>query len=205
MSALAIPTSGKAPQILDAAEQMFGRLGFEGVSMSALADEAGVSKANIFHHFKSKEELYLTVLHRARRRFVSDLLMLSNGHTGSEQRLHALSKAYLRQMLENEPLVRLMMRELFEKRRPGKHLAERLFADNFAELVALIDEGQSRGELRADFNAGMAMLIISAVSVHYLQTREFMRHLPGMEWTEDSERLADALWDILWRGIAPRT
>jgi TetR/AcrR family transcriptional regulator len=205
MSTISIPSAGKATAILDAAEELFGRHGFEGLSMNALAQEVGVSKANIFHHFKSKEDLYLTVLYRARRRFVSQLIDLTNNHQNSEQRIQTLSHAYLKQMLEHEPLVKLLMRDLIEKRRPGKSLAERLFADNFVDLLELIREGQARGELRADFNPGMAMLVISAVSLNYLQTREFMHHLPGMEWTRDSEQLADALWDILWHGIAPRT
>ncbi|HEY0721474.1 MAG TPA: TetR/AcrR family transcriptional regulator [Gammaproteobacteria bacterium] len=205
MSRYTIPAAGKSSQILDAAERMFGAHGFEGVSMSALATEAGVSKANIFHHFRSKEELYMTVLHRARKRFVSQLLSLTDNHDDPQARIHALTHAYLRQMLENEPLVRLLMRELMEKRRPGKVLSERLFADNFSELVGLLREAQERGELRAGFDPGMAMLIIAAISIIYIQGSDFLRHLPSMAWIENPDLFSDALWEILWHGIAPPT
>ncbi|HEY0635251.1 MAG TPA: TetR/AcrR family transcriptional regulator [Gammaproteobacteria bacterium] len=205
MTHYTIPSSGKASHILDTAERLFGAHGFEGLSMSALANEAGVSKANIFHHFGSKEELYMTVLHRARKRFVSQLLTLTVSHAEPQQRIHALTHAYLRQMLENEPLVRLLMRELMEKRRPGKLLSERLFADNFSELVGLLREAQSRGELHADFDPGMAMLIIAAVSILYIQGSDFLRHLPSMSWLENPDLISDALWNILWHGIAPRS
>lgn len=203
MTHYTIPSSGKASHILDTAERLFGAHGFEGLSMSTLANEAGVSKANIFHHFGSKEELYMTVLHRARKRFVSQLLTLTGSHVEPQKRIHALTHAYLRQMLENEPLVRLLMRELMEKRRPGKLLSERLFADNFSELVGLLREAQSRGELRADFAPGMAMLIIAAVSILYIQGSDFLCHLPSMSWLENPDLLSDALWNILWHGIAP--
>ena len=43
--------------ILEAAVRLFSRHGFEGVSMRAVANEAGVSKSNIYHHFASKEAL----------------------------------------------------------------------------------------------------------------------------------------------------
>ena len=205
MAVYTIPVAGKATHILDTAEQLFGRHGFEGVSMSTLAKAAGVSKANIFHHFKSKEELYMTVLHRARKRFVSQLLSEANGHLDARQRIHTLTHTYLKQILANEPLVRLLMRELMEEQRTGKKLSERLFADNVTALHELLRDAQNLGELRAGFNPGMAMLIIAAVSILYIQGREFMRHLPGMAWTDDPDNVADALWDILWHGIAPRT
>ena len=38
--------------ILDAAEQLFSQLGYDGTSMSMVAKEAGVPKANILYYFK---------------------------------------------------------------------------------------------------------------------------------------------------------
>jgi len=204
MSTPSIPATGKAPAILDAAEELFGRHGFEGVSMNTLAQQVGISKANIFHHFKTKEELYMTVLYRARRRFVTQLVDLTSRQQNGEQQIEMLTHAYVKHMLDHEPLVRLIMRDLTEKRRSSKSLADRLFADNFTDLTEVVREGQARGELRADFNPGMAIVIISAVSILYLQAREFLEHLPDMRWTQSSDQLADALWDILWLGLAPR-
>ena len=43
--------------ILDAAVRLFSESGYDGVSMRRIAEEAGVSKANIYHHFASKEAL----------------------------------------------------------------------------------------------------------------------------------------------------
>lgn len=43
---------------------VFARHGYKNTSTVMLAEAAGVSKALIFHHFKSKKELYLSVLDR---------------------------------------------------------------------------------------------------------------------------------------------
>ena len=48
--------------ILETAVRLFSELGFEGVSMRTVAREAGVSKSNIYHHFESKEALYLAII-----------------------------------------------------------------------------------------------------------------------------------------------
>ena len=204
MSQLSLPQAGKAPDILDHAEALFGQLGYAGVSVNDVAQAAGVSKANVFHHFKTKEDLYLAVLYRARQRFVGKLVAMGPAPGDAGDGLRALSRAYLQQILEHEPLVLLMMRELMAGRTSHKSLAKRVFADNFSALADVLREAQQRGELRAGFDPAMVMMILSAVSVHYLQTREFMGHLPGMAWTRDPERISSALADILWQGVAPR-
>jgi len=58
-------SSPGAQSILEVAEQLFADSGFDSVSISDIAQRADVSKANIFHHFKSKEGLYLAVLKSA--------------------------------------------------------------------------------------------------------------------------------------------
>jgi TetR/AcrR family transcriptional regulator len=48
--------------ILSAAKTQFAKQGYHGATLSKIAAYAGVSKADIFHHFGSKEGLYLAVL-----------------------------------------------------------------------------------------------------------------------------------------------
>lgn len=51
-------------KILDACFEVFAKYGYANTSATMLAEAAGTSKALIFHHFKSKKELYLNVLDR---------------------------------------------------------------------------------------------------------------------------------------------
>ena len=48
--------------ILDAAEKIFSASGFKGASMMAIANEAGLPKANVHYYFKNKSLLYAAVL-----------------------------------------------------------------------------------------------------------------------------------------------
>lgn len=48
--------------ILRAAEQVFARTGFSGATTGAIAEAAGLPKANLHYHFGSKQELYREVL-----------------------------------------------------------------------------------------------------------------------------------------------
>lgn len=49
-------------QILDACLAVFARHRYESTTTALLAEAAGVSKALLFHHFKSKKSLYLNIL-----------------------------------------------------------------------------------------------------------------------------------------------
>ena len=63
------PVAGKAESILDAAKRLFLESGFGAVSMDALARVAGVSKATVYAHFASKEELFGAVIERECERY----------------------------------------------------------------------------------------------------------------------------------------
>ncbi len=58
------PAGAAHAAILDAAEQAFGRHGFEGASMRAIAERAEVAQALLHYHFRNKETLYEAVFER---------------------------------------------------------------------------------------------------------------------------------------------
>jgi AcrR family transcriptional regulator len=59
-----MPAVSKAESILGAAKRAFLLGGFGAVSMDTIAREAGVSKATVYAHFGSKEELFGAVIGR---------------------------------------------------------------------------------------------------------------------------------------------
>jgi len=65
--------------ILDAAAACFAEKGYSGCSVADIMDRAGVSKGCMYVHFKSKEELFNTMIQREHR-------------TGAERALKAANK-----------------------------------------------------------------------------------------------------------------
>lgn len=49
-------------EILRAAESVFARKGFTGATMAAIAEAAGLPKANLHYYFRTKQEIYRAVL-----------------------------------------------------------------------------------------------------------------------------------------------
>src|SRR5215831_6130691 len=51
-------------QIIEAADQLFYRNGYEHTSFSDIADTVQISRGNFYHHFKSKDEILDAVINR---------------------------------------------------------------------------------------------------------------------------------------------
>lgn len=51
-------------RILDAALRLFALHGLDGMSLQMLADDVGLHKSSLFHHFRGKDELCLACLNR---------------------------------------------------------------------------------------------------------------------------------------------
>ncbi|OHU34359.1 TetR family transcriptional regulator [Mycobacteroides chelonae] len=60
-----MPRAEREQQILDAACQEFGRSGYAGMSLAAVASAVGVSKPMVLAYFGSKEQLYIACVRRA--------------------------------------------------------------------------------------------------------------------------------------------
>ena len=81
--------------ILDEAVQLASRVGFGGLSIGQLAEQASMSKSGLFAHFRSKEQLQLQTLDRARMKFVDVVVRPALAAERGEPRLRALVEAWL--------------------------------------------------------------------------------------------------------------
>ena len=63
----------RRPEVLDAALKLFLESGYDGTSMQAVADEAGVTKPVVYACFNSKDELFRSLLAREEERIVGEI------------------------------------------------------------------------------------------------------------------------------------
>jgi TetR/AcrR family transcriptional regulator len=193
--------SDTVDRILAAAEALFSERGFNAVSMNDIAARTGVSKANVFHHFNSKQALYVAVLRAACQ--AAERLEFLGSNTGPfPERLAVFAEKQLTNLLEHADVSRLILHELLtggEQR--GREFAEKVFGDNFARFVEILRLGQARGELRADIDPAMAATLLIGANVFFFQAQEVLRHFPDVNFARDPGRYSRMLADILLHGI----
>src|ERR1017187_10860870 len=64
----------KRQMILDSAYRLFRTQGFDGTSMAEIISQVGGSKATLYSHFPSKEELFVECMMAALENYMSDTL-----------------------------------------------------------------------------------------------------------------------------------
>lgn len=201
-----IPADSRSTErILAAAEALFAEQGYDAVSMNAIAARAGVSKANVFHHFSSKNALYLAVLQAACKESCERLEHLESGEGSFVERLSAFAQNHLQSILGHAHIARLVLRNMMEKG-PDHHreLAEQVFGRNFSKLVEIIRDGQRRGELRADTDPAAVAVMLIAANVYFFQARDTLRHLSDVDFAEDPLRYSQKTMQVLLSGLLPQ-
>jgi AcrR family transcriptional regulator len=151
-------------RLLQAAEEEFGRAGFEGARLEDIARAAGITRPSLLYHFETKEELYAAVIHRAFA-VLRDVLASAIGGSGSfEERLDRAVEKPLAFINERSALARLLLWELIEGQGPGHELL-------VAEIPPLLDfverfvRKEGRGRVRAHLPVRAAILQLSAAAV----------------------------------------
>jgi len=135
--------------IVGAAAELMGERGFDGTSVQAIADRAGVNKALVFYYFGNKTELFGQIFEHYLGGLLRALEASLEGTSGSAlDKLHALVDAYSDYIERNPSYPRLVQRELANAQ--GRHdLLATYNAKNY-ELVR-----SALGELTGD-DAGPA-------------------------------------------------
>lgn len=94
----------KRDAMMDAAACLFFRHGLEGVTMEAVAREAGVSKVTVYGHFVTKEALFGSVIRRETTTIRRGLDKLPDTHQAVRQSLIESGISLVRFLLEPQVL-----------------------------------------------------------------------------------------------------
>ena len=134
-------------EILKAAMQLFANHGFHETSMSEVAREARVSKALIFWHFKTKEELFVAVLNRLLEPYFIDFAEEA-AMMGERAQIEKLVEFYLLFVRDNASSVRFFLAQMLHDQRLSEGLNDqvlKLYSGYRAMLVELIGRAQQKG------------------------------------------------------------
>lgn len=194
-----------AERILTAAQRLFAEKGFAAVSMQEIAQHAGVSKSNVFHHFRSKDELYLAVLGAACRCHREQLVPLLAGDEPFGVRLQRIMRADLEFMFAQPERAQLVLREITgTKPDAAAQPAPALLRENATALIAQMRAAQQNGEIRADIDPAAVALLFLAANKFFFLTHNLIRHFPDVDFADDHDRYVEKVADLILHGVLSR-
>ena len=188
--------------ILNKAEKLFADSGFGSVSMTNIANACDMSKANLYHHFSSKEDLYVQILTRAQKK-TQNILEKTKLITGScIEKIEFFIGEHLNQMLKDPIKYKLLAREfsdlgLSSHAMPSVGLMEQ----NLSQIVDLIDQAKKGGEIIEDADSRLlAYQLISPNLVYITHQNMFDSTFEGLG-PSSNKNFSKTLTTNLLRGV----
>jgi TetR/AcrR family transcriptional repressor of mexJK operon len=142
--------SRKREAIIVAAKDMFFREGYAGASMDRITAHAGVSKATVYSHFRSKEELLLAVVVEVVAPIRDDYLSVPDHSASFETWLLELAEILAQKVLlpEVTALERLVIAETLRFPELGRIFQSIAINSSFEVLRPRIERAIADGEMR---------------------------------------------------------
>ncbi len=160
---------GARERLVAAATRLFAERGFDATPIQAVADEVGISKPALLHHFPSKEHLRQGVLSAILSHWSEHLPRLLLAATASEDRFDSVFGEVYRFFAAEPDRARFIAREALDRPREARELL-RAVLPVIEAVAGYVRAGQKNGRHYSDVDATAYVIhvlvdIISAVAL----------------------------------------
>jgi len=198
------PLGVGAKKILESAETLFAEHGYYGVSVQDIAKLAEVSKANVYHHFSSKEDLYFAVIKNSMQEMNDLLNSFTQNETSAINQISAFSAAHLAHLNHKPHIAKLVLRELLDgSSYRCRALAQDVFAGHFEMLQAMMRKAQENGTFNKGMNLEHMVIALVGLNVFLFQGWSVLQHFPDGSF-QDQTQSGNILFELLLNGLMSR-
>ena len=183
--------------ILEAAESLFTSKNYADVTMAEIAETAAVTKGALYHHFASKEALYLTMMHNFLEEIGAILseVVAESAERPCRDRLHQFTLTFLNQPPGKQELMRLVRRDVSIFQDPERdRLSGAYQAALPKQAEAILRNGIANGEVLAE---DARLLSWEHVAIVEVVLRPYAANVLG-----SPEQIADFVITLFFDGVA---
>jgi AcrR family transcriptional regulator len=161
--------------VLEAAEQVFAKAGFEDAKIQDIAQEAGLSLGTLYNVFPGKSEIYDAIQEQRGREILESIYRAIQGYEQVYDAVMRGIEAYVRSLVERPAYLRMHLREGLSwteraSLRSGEQVATWERGVNLA--VTLLRAGVERGYFHADNSPDLLLKMM--VATHQVQIKHWL-------------------------------
>ena len=190
--------------LLGAALTVFGREGFAGASIRAIAREAGCDPSLIYYYFENKEAVFAAILDQRLPPLVAALRKLARARDSRSTAEKLWTVIGIFHTHVNDSGFRSMVRSQIGRGADGipQLLTRKLLPARMAMQI-LVRRGQRQGELRPELHPDLILVFLVRMEAEMLDlVPVFARTMLDLP-VEAALSLAERTWfDVFWRGVA---
>jgi AcrR family transcriptional regulator len=192
--------------IINAAEAIFFKQGIENTSMDEIAQMAELSKGTVYLYFKSKDELYRTIILRGfiilKKKLKESALTSDTGY----QNVKAISEAYIRFSNEHKghfDAILYYQNDLFNSRKREPSQVESLEGGNavIGVLVHAIQKGKADGSISPEVNEVETAFVLWSQITGLLQVIQRKMSIIAYHYKIKPDDLFRTYFDLLERSL----
>jgi TetR/AcrR family transcriptional regulator, fatty acid metabolism regulator protein len=184
--------------ILRAAYELIQEKGGAEVTMEEIAAKVGISRAAIYLHFPSKEDLILVMMERGMRSFVESLRAKLDAPGTPKEKLRAAMGQVFQSFADRQAFSELFQnRELMRRMAEKRETITRHWEEPMQRIASVIDEGKAAGEFDPTVPTSVMLGILSGLfASHRTQYLHPEEQLPPEVFAEYVSR-------FFFKGAAP--
>ncbi len=175
------------------AEALFAERGFDGTSTREIAEQAGTTKALIYHYYENKEALYQTLLEDAVSGVVTQIEAIAADGTEPEAQIRAVVQVFIDAYHDAPHQFQMVQRTIDDHHAIAAVLAERWFSRAHRAVQDIVTRGVQQGALKP-LPVQMVPLAIIGLVIHTLRGQKLVGH---MDPKLSGEQVLTALPDLV--------
>lgn len=184
----------KKQGLMDVVVKVLSREGLDGVTMDAVALEAGVAKGTIYSYFKNKQELVKAAIDATILPMHEELFEILKSDSPPDQRLREMSFRHLIYFENHRDFFRIFVHDRFASQRRLKRYRSGRYHRFLEATAAVVEEGIRLGFFR-DMDALKTAAMIVEADIAIINQR-LLSEKPG-----PVERDAALVSDVFLHGI----
>ncbi len=193
-----------ASLILEAGTVEFSRYGLAGARIDRIARKAGVNKAMIYYHFRSKENLYQTIIEQhldKLKHFFRERIKLP----GDPEEIFLNLAEFYNSRFISPIFIPIFLREIAS----GGEIIKKALAEFMVEgpghkLTSIIESFVEQGSFR-NIDSRQAIVSFVGMNLYYLVMSPFVNKILEIENEKDfREKRPEAIVDLFFNGIKAR-
>ncbi len=182
-------------RIIREAASEFARLGFDQANINVIAEQAGIGKGTIYLYFENKRDLFLAMLRSIAQAQLASIRAALALEGSIQERLERLFRAFARLAEEDSDSFNVSMSALYGVNRAFKTEATKLLRDYVAVIALMLEQSQTRGEIRIQHVEATALMVLSLTESYVLSARVLGQS------EQEMTRHAQAVAQLILQGI----
>lgn len=170
----------KKTKLLEASIKIFARAGYGNASVDEIVETAGVAKGTFYYYFKSKEDLFLSLIGNGIKNLSCDMLAEVSKYDKATDQISAIIASQYKFFVENHDLCRVLLSEIwrFESKWKQRYIPSR------NQYIEALEKAISTGQDDYEFSSNLDPVVASAAIFGMVATSALDNIITGKHKTK---------------------